>query len=94
VRLIGQDRDRGAAKTAVANDPADPFEMGNLTLEQRDLDAIVAGGLEALEQRKMRFGDVCRPQQEVEPRPHAPAPLPARCLDLGRGRHDRRLPTL
>ncbi len=74
VRRIGQDRDRGAAEPVVADGAANLLEMGDTALEQRDLDAVVAGGLELLEQRKMRRVDVRRPQQEIEPRLHAPDP--------------------
>ena len=50
---VGQDRDAGAAQALLADDPADAREMLRLALEDRQLDAVVAGTLERCEQREV-----------------------------------------
>jgi hypothetical protein len=79
VRLIGQDGDGGAAEIVATDRAADLLEVADRALEQRDLDAVVAGGPQFLEQREVRVGDVRRPQEEIEPGLHAPRSLPAAC---------------
>jgi hypothetical protein len=44
--------------------------VGRVALEERDLDAVVAGRLEPIEERGVFFDDVGRPEQQVESELH------------------------
>jgi hypothetical protein len=68
-----QHRHRTGGEAGVLEGSTETAVMAHLALEQWDLDPIIAGCLEAIEQRHMLVDDVGRPQQEVETELHCNA---------------------
>ena len=66
IRLGTDDGDGRAAEAVVVERLADGLVVGRIALEDRQLDAVVAGGLELGEQRELLGRDVGGPEQEVE----------------------------
>ena len=66
VGLRPDDGDGGAFEAVVVEGLADGLVVGRVALEDRQLDAVVAGRLELGEERELLGGDVGGPEQQVE----------------------------
>ena len=74
MRGVGHHRDAGGAQAIVLQRLANLAVMLGRALEQRQLDPVVAAALEFREDGKVLFGDMRRPEQQIEAEQHETPP--------------------
>ena len=94
----GHDADAGGFDASGGEALSELFVVGDVALEHRDFDAVIAGGLELFDGGPIGVGDVRGPEQEVEAEFHVvvlytelPLTRPLRGHPLPRGARGRKI---